>query len=71
MIENMKIEEAIDLVKADLNIRYDLKAEQLSAIKDICDGKNIFTVLPTGFGKSEIFMLPPLIMDKVGTSIYR
>ena len=29
-----------------------LKAEQRSCIKSVCDGKDVFLWLPTGFGKS-------------------
>ena len=47
-------------VLRDIHITYSLKEEQLLYQK-----KNTFTVLPTGFGKSDIFGLLPLNMDKV------
>ena len=42
-----------------------LKHEQTTCIQHILDGKNVFTVLPTGYGKTLTFVLPPLIMNHV------
>ena len=44
---------------------YDLKPEQLSVICDLVNGVHSFVVLPTGYGKSDIFVLVPLILDVV------
>ena len=39
--------------KAALSIGYpELKAEQLEAMKTFVSGRDVFVVLPTGFGKS-------------------
>lgn len=37
-----------------------LKDEQRTAIKAFVDGKDVFAVLPTGFGKSLIYQLAPM-----------
>ena len=56
---------AVQQVLTYYNITYSLKQQQLSAIKLVCQRKHTFAVLPTGFGKSDIFGLLPLIMDNV------
>lgn len=54
----------------DIKLNFTLKKEQEDAIKHILAGSNLFCMLPTGFGKSEIFGLVPLIMNKVLTVPY-
>jgi ATP-dependent DNA helicase RecQ len=46
-----------------------LKKEQLDTILHILNGKDVFLVLPTGYGKSICLFLPPLFMD-ILVSIY-
>ncbi len=53
----------------DINIPYKLKSEQVSAITSLIEGKHVFVFLPTGFGKSMIPYLTPLVMDKVSFTI--
>ena len=57
------LEEALGIVEETLP--YALKEQQISCIKSICRGQNVFALLPTGYGKSDILALPPLVMDKV------
>ena len=46
-----------------------LKPEQLTSIKHIYEGKDVFTWLPTGFGKSICYQAVPFLMDnKLGRS---
>ena len=59
---------AIEKVRKDMNLKFSLKNEQIEAIKSICIKKHTFCVLPTGFGKSEIFVFPPLVLKKVNIS---
>jgi bloom syndrome protein len=61
--------EAIHLVLKELKVSFELKEEQELAVKYICEGKHVFCSLPTGFGKSMIYALPPLILDKVRNTI--
>jgi superfamily II DNA helicase RecQ len=53
------------LQKYDLGI-HSLKPEQEEALLHILDGKNTLCVLPTGYGKSLIFTIAPLLLDEVG-----
>ena len=42
---------------------FTLKAEQLDAIKCICDGKDVSPWLPTGFGKSICYETQPFVFN--------
>jgi len=42
---------------------FKLKREQLDIIQAICKGRDVNAVLPTGFGKSICFVVPPLLAD--------
>ena len=46
------------------------RRERGRRIQLLCQRKHAFAVLPTGFGKSDIFGLLRLIMDKVRCIIY-
>lgn len=43
----------------------ELKNEQLDVIENILNNRHAFGILPTGYGKSFCFGIPPLLMDKV------
>ena len=51
------IEAALDSINElkESNRRIILKEEQLLAVKDLLNGKDVLAILPTGFGKSMIF----------------
>ena len=40
-----------------------LKAEQVASISAVCNGKDVFMWLPTGFGKSVCYEVLPFVMD--------
>lgn len=42
-----------------------LKAKQQEAIISFMEGKDVFVSLPTGYGKSMIYCLLPLIFDRL------
>ena len=42
-----------------------LKPEQRSVIESICNGKDTFMWLPTGFGKSICYQTLPFVFDKM------
>lgn len=42
-----------------------LKHEQVKAIQNFCEGHDVFVSLPTGFGKSMIYGLLPLVFDTI------
>ena len=51
---------AIETVLEDINSAFILKEEQRNAIKAFVNGKYVFAVLPTGFGKSLIYRVNPI-----------
>lgn len=42
-----------------------LYSEQEECLKAVCDGKNVYASLPTGYGKSLIFYAIPIVADIV------
>ena len=46
-----------------------LKDDQKTALELLATGKNVIACLPTGYGKSWIFMLFPLLWDLVSTEL--
>ena len=61
----MPIKEIFSILKGERNFNFDLKEEQVKIIDLFVNKKDVFAVLPTGFGKSVCYLLPPLILDKV------
>ena len=51
---------AIKSVLEDIDSAFILKEEQRNAIKAFVNRKDVFAVLPTGFGKSFIYQLAPM-----------
>ena len=51
---------AIESVLEDIDSALILKEEQRNAIKAFVDGKYVFAVLPTGFGKRLIYQVYPI-----------
>ncbi len=62
---NSKFVKNLEAVCTDLKLPFSLKEEQVLATKFVCEGKHTFCNLPTGFGKSLIFGLVPLVKNKV------
>ncbi len=58
-----------DAVKLRYNFNYVLKEKQIEVIENIIAGNDTFAMLPTGFGKSVCYILPPLILDVVSTML--
>ena len=49
----------------------ELKEEQEAVIKNIVlNERNSIAILPTGFGKSECYIIPPLVLDEVSQQIH-
>lgn len=53
--------DAVTEVTRKLSI--DLKEKQLEAILKFLSGKDVFVSLPTGYGKSLIYEILPLVFD--------
>ena len=66
-LENSKmdISTLLPLVMSTYKFDLNLKKKQVDVINNILLGRNTFAVLPTGFGKSMCYMLPPLLLDEV------
>jgi len=61
-------ETAMVNVLNELEGTFSLKAEKMAALKAFIEKKDVFAVLPMGFGKSLIYQLAPLIDKKMGLS---
>ncbi len=57
---------AIAAVLSELDIISSLKEAQRAALELFLGGKDVSALLPTGFGKSLIYQLAPLIVKKIG-----
>lgn len=53
----------IELVTRKLKLI--LKEEQKCAILILSNKQNVFAILPTGYGKSIVYTVTPLILDEV------
>jgi ATP-dependent DNA helicase RecQ len=60
------MEDDIKCILQDKQFHLQIKAEQKEIIQNVLERKDSMAVLPTGFGKSMCYVLPPpLILDKV------
>lgn len=53
----------IKKIQEDFKFEFDLKKEQEEIIDSILKKQHTFGILPTGFGKSLTFIVPPLLLD--------
>ena len=58
--EALSVDTAITKVISRLENISSLKGEQRTALEAFLSGKDVFAILPTGFGKSLIYQLAPL-----------
>ena len=58
----MDVEEAIETARNILGFN-PLKVKQIDAIKAFLSGKDVFVSLPTGYGKSIIYGILPLVFN--------
>ena len=59
------IKTAYKRVQKKYDFAYDLKDEQVQILVHLVNKHNVLGVLPTGFGKSDIFVLLPLLLDEL------
>ena len=66
-METVDLRSSLGLVseKYDIPALNSLKPEQVEALQKLVDNRHVMTILPTGYGKSVIFALLPLILDEV------
>lgn len=55
----------MDIIRELYNIDISLKPVQHQVLINILWKKNTLAVLPTGYGKSMLYLLPPLLLDIV------
>lgn len=61
-----KFHSALSDVLSEHGVRYQLRDEQKECLELICDKKkHVFALLPTGYGKSDIYAWAPLVFSKV------
>lgn len=60
--------EKVAQVLTNHNFDIKLKTEQIETISAVLEGKDVFAQLPTGYGKSLIYTLLPLLMDEIHVS---
>ena len=60
----MEIREAAKSAAKELGY-LDLKPEQLEVVETFVKGRDLFAVLPTGYGKSPCFGCLPIVFDKL------
>jgi ATP-dependent DNA helicase RecQ len=52
-------------VRERFGYTYKLKPEQLEVISYLLKGESVLSVLPTGYGKSDRFIILPLVREEV------
>ena len=63
--EASEIKSVLTKVISELDFITEVKQEQEYALSEFLSGKDVFAVLPTGFGKSLIYQLAPLVLKKM------
>ncbi|XP_055053684.2 ATP-dependent DNA helicase RecQ-like [Misgurnus anguillicaudatus] len=66
--EQLSFEAALAATLEDLNLCFSLREEQITLLKSFLSNKDVFGVLPTGYGKSVIYQLAPLVGKRMGLS---
>ena len=64
MNENVDFMKAVEATVSTMGLR-PLKPKQLEALQTFVSGKDTFVALPTGYGKSVIFAMLPLMFDNM------
>ena len=59
------VKSTFDSIKSMHSFDFDLKDKQVHVLTSTLNSRNVFAVLPTGYGKSMCFILPPLLWDEV------
>ena len=60
-----KVARAYGTVKNTFSLDFNLKKEQLQGLTALVNGRDGLFVLPTGFGKTLIFVILPLVLDEL------
>lgn len=60
----MELSDALEEAARELGFEQ-VKPKQREAIEAFCSGKAVFVSLPTGYGKSIIYAIMPILRDKM------
>ncbi|WAR25125.1 WRN-like protein [Mya arenaria] len=60
----MDVSKLFGEVKKKYGLQFDLKEHQIDTITALLDKNDVSCVLPTGYGKSLCYVLPPLLLDE-------
>ena len=70
MINTTSFVNAIEKVKHQLRISFNLRTEQMMALSTVASReKDCLCVLPTGYGKSLIYQLLPFVFDELQSEV--
>ena len=64
--EQLSFDSALAATLQDLKLSFSLRNEQRTALKSFLEKKDVFRVLPTGYSKSLIYQLAPLVGKRMG-----
>ena len=59
------VTETFDSIKNNYNLHISLKIEQISVLDSLLRNKSVLAVLPTGYGKSVLYAVMPMLLNKV------
>ncbi|XP_062593621.1 probable ATP-dependent DNA helicase RecQ [Saccostrea cucullata] len=68
-MDEKDIVETFNSLKQVYKFQFTLKDEQMSVLLGTMNKRNTFALLPTGYGKSMCFTLPPLLLDELDWTI--
>jgi len=68
--EHQLFETALAPTMNELDLAFSLKEEQKTALESFLCKKDVFAVLPTGYGKSLIYQLAPLVALWIRHPVY-
>ncbi|XP_077996733.1 ATP-dependent DNA helicase RecQ-like [Glandiceps talaboti] len=61
----MEVLDCLSIVKEKYNFQYDFKDQQQEIFSAILNKQHVTGILPTGYGKSDCFTIPQLLMDEI------
>jgi superfamily II DNA helicase RecQ len=63
MAASDRFEQSVNYAKNLAGITFSLKDKQLECIRNVLEGRDTISLLPTGYGKSLIYTLLPHVLD--------
>lgn len=63
-VRNIHVSETFESLKNVYDFLFHLQTEQIAVIHCLMNKRNVFALLPSGYGKSMCFTLPPLLLHE-------